>query len=626
MKNVSIPNVQRGSQASQPSRKEGVVYDCMRGEGCEGNVQGMPYCGEQDGIFCEPSTNHKPESVGGEKASAVGCNANNSYASARTCNSNNAASFSNDNYAGAFAVNQGKEETTELSTTQATSLNKNDKHTATGEYARGDYGSPFTGEDKAENLASASREATIWNDLRQANSKRKLKHLKPFICNEAIIRAGVDRCLKRASKSPQRRRAEREREAIIMRLQRELTAETYRCQPPQQRVIHKRGKGDKDRNAEIFSIYDRCVQNILLLVIERKLVNLVPHWCYSGIKGRSLFSNEKQGCMVNRIRTFVERHGDASVGLTDIRHFYETLTSGICLGVLFKTIVCPYTRRMLADILTQTDTLPIGGTLSQLVAMAVLADMDRELYKIFKPQFYAAFGDNRIIMDADRKKVADAVHWEMSYLKGRYGMDVKNDWQILRADNGFMFCKQKYSGSFVHVRAELRRRAIRAMIRGPQRYAGYKGFLLKTDSYRLRWNIEHNLHRLKMKSSKGIEIRDFQGDKAKLADFDGKKIIVRKAETRPNGRDSEYAVKMQFVAKIRHKDGGEEAHLYVAMNGSHEIKEWFRLVEQGQCQLPCVLTVGRDGNSCYFKEYHVTDDEACDLICAELGDGMLNLI
>lgn len=627
MKKFPNPNVQRGVDTLQPSHKECVVYDCMRGEDCEGNVHGMAYCGEQDGRFCEPCANHRTKNVGGEDASAVGCYANNSNASARTCNSNNAASNSNDNYAGAFAVNQGTETTTEHSTTWATSLNKNDGRTATGEYVRDEYDLPFMGEDKAESLAAVSLEGTIWEELKTANSKRKLKNLKRFICDEEIIRAGVDRCLKRASKSPQRKRAEKDRESIIKRLQKELTEETYRCQPPQQRVIHKRGKGDKDRNADIFSIYDRCVQNILLLVIERKMTNLIPRWCYSGIKGRSLYSNEKQGCMVNQIRTFVSRHKDASVGLTDIRHFYESLTTEVCIGVLFKTIVCPYTRRLLLDILSQTKTLPIGGTLSQLIAMNVLADMDRELHKKFHPQFYGTFGDNRIIMDTDRKKVTDAVHWEISYLKGRYNMDVKGDWQILRVKDGFMFCKQKFSGSFVHVRAELRRRAIRAMIKGQERYAGYKGFFLKTDSYRLRCQIEHDIHRLRkrrMKSKSGINIRQFQGDKIKLAELDGKKIIVTNATSWNNGRDSEYAVKMQILAKVKHKDGCEEKHLYVVMNGSYEIKEWYKLVEQGKCKLPCVVTVGCKNNSCYFKEYHVTNDEACDVICEDIDDDMLN--
>lgn len=80
MKKFPNPNVQRGTGVTlQPSHKERVVYDCMRGEECEGNVHGMAYCGEQDGRFCEPCANHRTKNVGGENASAVGCKNNSCY-------------------------------------------------------------------------------------------------------------------------------------------------------------------------------------------------------------------------------------------------------------------------------------------------------------------------------------------------------------------------------------------------------------------------------------------------------------------------------------------------------------------------------------------------------------------
>ena len=113
----------------------------------------------------------------------------------------------------------------------------------------------------------------------------------------------------------------------------------------------------------------------------------------------------------------------------------------------------------------------------------------RDVY--FRHQFYGAFGDNRIIMDDDREKVIKAVHWEMSYLEGRYGMHMKNDYQIVRIADGFMFCKQHFRGSFVNVRAEIRRRAIRGAIRGKQHYAGYHGMLVKTDSRKLIYMINN---------------------------------------------------------------------------------------------------------------------------------------
>ena len=57
---------------------------------------------------------------------------------------------------------------------------------------------------------------------------------------------------------------------------------------------------------------------ILLIVLQEKLTNLIPRWCYSGVKERSLWSNNKTYCLINKIRTYVKRHPNASAGLTDI--------------------------------------------------------------------------------------------------------------------------------------------------------------------------------------------------------------------------------------------------------------------------------------------------------------------
>lgn len=570
-------------------------------------------------------TDGKDNSEGKDKGLVAGCNANNGNASARTANCNNAVSHDNSIYAGAFAVKQVENSRKHL-TSRPTRANIADNHIATGGYGSEDCCSlPFWG-DSTEADGTVGNGATPMNatqegndileELRTANRKKKLRNLKRFITNPVIVRMGVERCLDRASDSPEKRKIERSKEKVIRRIIRELSDETYRCKPPTPRTIKKKGRGDKERNADIYTVYDRCVQNILLIVLQEKLENKIPRWCYSGIKGRSLWSNDKRYCMVNKIRTYVKNHPGASVGLTDIRHFYESLKTKVVLGVLFETITCDYTRRLLCDILIQRDNLVIGGTLSQMCAMLTLADMDYELMRRFKLQFYGTFGDNRIMMDDDREKVVRAVHWEMSYLEGRYGIEMKNDWHIGRVKNGFMFCKQKFNGSFVNVRAELRRRAIRGAGRGQQHYAGYHGMLVKSDSKRLTRLIKKDIRKLKkMRNQKGMAVRPMSGDPVKLEKLEGAEIIITDYIIRQNHKDSEFFARFQF---IHLKEDGTR-HLYVTNNGSFEIKEFFRLVGDGKEKLPMKTKVCSEGRSYYFEQFHTTNKEACDLLCRELG-------
>lgn len=615
--------------AKQPSSANEMMYGCSVGASSQ-EVHGMPSHVEDDNQASEPCTSGEDKSAGKEQALVVGCNANNDNASARTANCNNAVSNSNDNYAGAFAVKQVDSANMKHLAAQSTRLNIAKNHVATGGHGADEVSSlPFWTDNIADpcshelgnyplNATLEGTEAekeTILQELYIVSRKRKLQNLKRFITNPIIVRMGVERCLSRASDSPEVRNAIRNKEKIIVRIIRELTEETYRCQPTTRRIITKRGKGDKDRNADIYTVYDRCVQNILLIVLQQKLTNKLSPWCYSGIKGRSLWSNDKTYCMVNRIRTYVQYHPQASAGLTDIRHFYESLRSKVVLGVLFDTITCPYTRSLLCDILLQTETLVIGGTLSQIFAMLTLTEMDYEINRIFHPQFYGAFGDNRIIMDDDREKVIKAVHWEMSYLEGRYGMHMKNDYQVARVADGFMFCKQHFKGSFVNVRAEIRRRAIRGAIRGQQHYAGYHGMLVKTDSRKLIYLIKNRLNSLRMKNQKGMMIKPMSGELIKLNKIEGKTIYITDYVIRKNNKDSEYFVRFQFV--VVNGDGSK--HLYVTNNGSFEIKEFFKLVENGSVSLPVKTRVCSEGTSYYFEQFHTSNQEACNLICEQFG-------
>lgn len=615
--------------AKQPSSANWMMYGCSVGASSQ-EVHGMPSRVEDANQASEPCTSGEDKSAGKEKALVVGCNANNANASARTANCNNAVSNSNDNYAGAFAVKQVENTNMKHLAARSTRSNIAQNHASTGGHGADEVSSlPFWTDDIADPCShelgsyplNATLEGTeaekeaILQELAIVSRKRKLQNLKRFIANPIIVRMGVERCLSRASDSPEVRDAIRNKEKIISRLIRELTNGTYRCQPTTRRIITKRGKGDKDRNADIYTVYDRCVQNILLIVLRQKLTNKLSPWCYSGIKGRSLWSNNKTYCMVNRIRTYVQYHPQASAGLTDIRHFYESLHSKVVLGILFDTITCPYTRSLLCDILLQTKTLVIGGTLSQIFAMLTLTEMDYEINRIFHPQFYGAFGDNRIIMDDDREKVIKAVHWEMSYLEGRYGMHMKNDYQVVRVADGFMFCKQHFKGSFVNVRAEIRRRAIRGAIRGQQHYAGYHGMLVKTDSRKLIYLIKNRLNSLRMKNQKGMMIKPMAGELIKLNKVEGKTIYITDYAVRKNNKDSEYFVRFQFV--VVNEDGSK--HLYVTNNGSFEIKEFFKLVENGSVSLPVKTRVCSEGTSYYFEQFHTSNQEACNLICEQLG-------
>ncbi len=564
----------------------------------------------------------KSKNEGRTNASVVGCNANNSNASVRTLNANNHAGNGNNNYAGAFAdiINQGSASCQAMTKTT-------EGHEVTDAHGWCDYESlPFC--DNAESNTQATVE-DIFLKLRSANHKRKLKGLKRFFTDERIINAAFDRMMSRTHTAKRNRKWYADhREEICARIKRELEEQTYCPKCPISRVIIKKGKGDKKRNAIVFDMYDRIVHNLILIVIEEKMRNRFVRNIYSGIKGRSITSNDKRYCMLNKIRHWVQHHQDAWVGQTDVRHFYESLDINITLGIMFKTIVCPFTRWLLATAFSKTDRLPIGGTLSQMMAMTVLLECDKEILNRFNV-FYCAFGDNRLI-GGEKEEVRKAMSWQMSFYESALGLKVKNDYQMRKVRDGFTFCKYRYYKSFVSVRAEIRRRAIRGKKKGLQHYAGYKGMLLKTDSRRLMNLIETDIVNLTNKH--GMACRTQRGDKVKLRDLEDGTIIVpyefdfelSKAKMKDKGVTEEEAkseantysfVRLTYIAI---KPNGKK-HLCHSNEGSEEIVEFFSLVEEGKTELHQRLTVKHQGAKSYFEEYHTSKQEACELICQELG-------
>lgn len=569
----------------------------------------------------EPSDKNEGE----ENGSVVGCNANNGNASARSANCNNNAGNGNDNYAGAFAVNRGTRDFGKHLASCAASTKITEDHAVNDGCGHCDYGSlPFWDCDNAEIVSSnlrgnakATDKEAVLDELARANSKRKLKNLKRFFLNREIIEYAFDRTMQRTSASKDAKDYYMSRRSKVCdRIERELTNMTYEASPCVNRTIHKKGKGEKDRHASVYTMYDRIIQTLILIVIEGKFRNMMIRNIYSGINGRSVLSNDRRFCMVNKIRHWVSTHQDKWVGLTDIHHFYESLRMKVVLGEMFGIIVCPYTRWLLCSAFGKTEYLPIGGSMSQLMAMFTVVSADNELLKRYDVELFC-FGDNRLI-GGDKKEVREAMSFLMSYYEGRYGLHVKEDYQIRKVSDGFRFCKYDYKGSYVHVRAEMRRRAIRAYKNGMQRYAGYKGMLLKTDSKRLRYMIEN--HIMELTNKHGMRITTQKGDKVKFRDLDnGSEVFpieysIEKSEAKAKEGKQGLMVRIVYV-----HINGEQKRLCHTTEGSEEIVEFFKLVENREAELHQHLHVRHDGTRSYFEEYHTSKEEACELVCDLYG-------
>ncbi len=588
---------------------EHLPHDKSCGYGC--SVVDATSCAHHENLPSLSSEGqwHGVTNNGGEgRASAVGCNAN-AASAGRSVNANYACSYANANYAGAFAatnrINKGREDLIPRPTRSNTDVIEN--LAAIGEQGQREYESlPFWGDETAESEAYPATVTPngIWQELREANSKRNLKGLKKFYCSVEIAEYAVKRCCKNRDTMEKRRYYERSN-VVARWMIRQITRGTYGVVGFRRIVLQPHFKTGKQRSVKVYHIYDRCVQMFVLVIIEQKLRRKVLRNNYSNIEGRGIFCNDKTFCMVNQVRTATWKYPNDVVLLTDIKKFYDSVSCEVACGVLFETIKDPMTRRLIMLTFKASGTLPIGSCLSPLTADILMNDYDEIILNEFKPHFFSAFGDNRIFF-CDKKTAIRIQQFTKSYYPGRYGVELKDDYQIRPVSKAFSFCKTRYDNGYTRIRGELKRRAIRVANK-PSSYAGYNGMMMKTDSKHLLYLIKNKKH--KMDNSYGMAMKPFIGTSMPFDFFADKKICITNYRKVDNHKESGYYYLFQIVCR---EDGG--AKLYNTHNGSFEIKAAGDLWTKQNLKPPIYDVIRKDGKGFYFEGYHTSNRDACDVL------------
>ena len=561
------------------------------------------------------------ESEGREYASVAGCNANNANAG-RTCNCNNAVSNSNDNYARGFAEERDNHNGKHPAS-RATSTKKTVDPVATGGQGRGEYGLlPFWDGGATESTAMDSdidgsqepdMDAPVWKELESANAKRHLKSLGRFYADINIALYAVKKATDGLNTAQKQEYYGPRRREIAERMIREIADGSYQAQPVDRREVHRCHETDKQRTADVSSLYDRCVQAFVYAVCGMKWNRLVPRQNYSNTPGRGILCRDRRYCMIDRVKTAAWKYDDQWALTTDIRKFYQNTGWKVVMGVVMESTKDRTTLWLLSQWLRQSGSLPIGMCLSPVLSDMVMAEYDKAVLREFpEVRFAAAFGDNRLYI-GPHDVLQHLLSWQKSYYAGRYGLDVKDDHQLWRVADGFRFCRTWYSPGGARVRGEMRRRAIDNAER-PKSWPSYNGLLMKTDSGHLLWLIRNDLRNMRMRSSDKVRPQRFDGEDVKFDEFVGRKVCIVDFDRRENGKESEYYYKWRFVAS-RHG----QSTVCVCNCGSYELKQVGDMWTRQHTPLPQYVTIGKHKNSILFEAWHMSGREQADEIVEKMG-------
>ena len=559
--------------------------------------------GKRDALSCSNSEGREMFAT-----SVVGCNANNGNAG-RTLNANNAVANGNDNYAGGFATNC-KEHLTSWPSRSNTTIDNHVSDNAV--HGQSDYGASVNVGCYAE-MNVNNVEEDIWHKLHLKNTARNLKGLRKFYLNKEIVVFSVKRACKDKATHQKIYYFEHAGE-VADRIIDDIKNNRYEFGEFLDVDLPQKYKTSKKRHAKIFPLYDRCVQNLVLTIIEEKLRNKVVRNNYSNIKGRGILCNNKKYCMINKVRHAVMSYNDSHYLLTDVQKFYESTGCNVVLKILSKTIKDGTTMTILKKTLEASGDLPIGCSLSPLIADVVMGDYDRIILSAFKPKFFAAFGDNRLYI-GNKNLMYRIRDFTRSYYKNHYHFKMKADYQIGKVSDGLRFCKTLYNDSYARIRGEIKRRAVRAS-RDEASLASYCGMFNKSDSKYLVYLLKHHNNKLRYKNVNYdddkkkfiMRAKNFEGIRIKLKEFIGKTVCLVNYRKIENNKDSEFYVLMQMIAK----DENGYPKTYVTSSGHHWVKEAYLVWEKEMTACPIYLSVKSERNGLYFDEYHMTNIQITD--------------
>lgn len=159
--------------------------------------------------------------------------------------------------------------------------------------------------------------------------------------------------------------------------------------------------------------------------------------------------------------------------------------------------------------------------------------------------------------------------------------------------------------------------------------------MLKTDSRHLMNMIENNY--MELTNKHGMRVTTQRGEKKKFRDLpDGSEVRIvdfemviskHNSKQKPEEEKIEGDIiattkepKTKYYANLTYiYVNGDKKMLYHSTEGSEEIVEAVKVLSQDLDNIHRPLHIGHEGTSSFFEEFHTTKEEACRLICEQLG-------
>lgn len=337
--------------------------------------------------------------------------------------------------------------------------------------------------------------------------KRK-GNLFPTVCDEATIVKAIMCASKGKRRRSDVRKVLENKEFYAHRLHIALKDGTFKPSPYRTETVLD---GTHMKQREIFKpcfFPDQVVHWCIYLAIR--------DWIYRGMYEFSCGSVPGKGMHYGRkyLQRWIERdHKNTKYYLKmDVRKFYPSIKPDRLMGKLRRTFKDERLLQLIELVLSQSDGLPIGMLLSQVLANFFMNNVDHAIKQQLGAVYYIRYMDDMVILGRNKRKL-HRMREAITEMLEREGLQLKGNWQVCRLDSepldfmGFRF----YRGHVALRRSIMLRitRKVRkvsrkgrfATLRDACAVVSYMGWLRHTNSHNLYvTRIKPFLHLARMKA------------------------------------------------------------------------------------------------------------------------------
>jgi len=241
------------------------------------------------------------------------------------------------------------------------------------------------------------------------------------------------RARKRKTKKEYVKKFESNLNAELLRLQWELLTGTYKPAPLTTFTV----RDPKTRKISASHFRDRVVHHAICNIIEPIFENRFIYDSYANRKGKGTCG------IIKRFDKFLKKNKNGYALKADIRHYFDTVSHDVLLGIIGKRIKDEQIISLITTILqnhktkTQGIGMPLGNLTSQFFANIYLAELDNFVKHGLKAKHYVRYVDDFVILDKSSTRLEEWKSKIDSFLKSSLQLSLHPDkTRIIRISAG----------------------------------------------------------------------------------------------------------------------------------------------------------------------------------------------